>query len=286
MRKLFIFIVGVFLFIPAVCAYVIDGDVSDWGVDLYGTGAADKGYLNTHLPSGGWNIDIVVEDNASSNIYGWQYVGPGYSYGSSDPASDYYKKGNTFDAEAMYFDNDKDYVYLAVITGLPEDGGKAPHNPLFMPGDIGIDIDGDGVYEFGIDIDADTDTAKLYHNLDENDWEGVYFDGVNHSPNYSSSSPWRIIEDDSKEVGDISFVYSSEQNTHYVLEARIPLDYLGLSADIGDPVTYLNIHWTMECGNDVLDLKADVNPVPEPASIIMMGLGLLSILGLRVKRRS
>lgn len=97
--------------------YVIDGDVSDWGIDLFA--ASSKGYLNSHLPSGGLDIDYITEDNAY-NGGGWQYVGPGWTY------------QNYFDAEAIYFDNDQDYAYIAIIQGLPEAGCDPPGAVSFV----------------------------------------------------------------------------------------------------------------------------------------------------------
>ncbi|HEC98869.1 MAG TPA: hypothetical protein ENN18_00575 [Proteobacteria bacterium] len=75
--------------------YTIDGQVDDWGVDLYASGAVEKSYLDTELPSGGLNIDVVTEDNASSNVYGWVYVGPGSSYGGKVKVNGEYKYMNS-----------------------------------------------------------------------------------------------------------------------------------------------------------------------------------------------
>jgi len=58
------------------------------------------------------------------------------------------------------------------------------------------------------------------------------------------------------------------------MEAMVPLEYLGL-AGIPDDGANLWLHWTMKCGNDFLNLKATVNAVPEPASFLLVGVGLL-----------
>jgi len=98
MKKLVLAVVCALLYIPLAGAYVIDGNVSDWGIDL--NDANNMGYLDTHLPSGGLDIDVATEDNTDAS-QGWKQVYPGWSY------------KNKFDAEAIYFDNDAHNAYIA-----------------------------------------------------------------------------------------------------------------------------------------------------------------------------
>ncbi len=237
--------------------YSINGNLDDWGITLSST-ATNINYFDTNLPSGGLDIDVITEDNAD-NSSGYQYVGPGYTYG-----------GNYFDVEAIYFDNDQTYAYIAIVQGLPIGGGTAPNSPWFLPGDIAIDIPGGTPYEYGIDISD----GNLYSVTA---WDNVYYS------QHSISNPWQI--NTGINPSTINFVYSGEQYTHYVLEAAIPLSSLGLSANPGDPVSLLSIHWTQECGNDYLTLNADVNPVPEPSTLLLLGAGLVGIGLLSLRKR-
>ena len=243
---------------------IIDGYVDDWGIDLTASGADMIGYLDTHHPSGGLDIDYVTEDN-TDKYKKWREVGPLWSY------------YNWFDAEALYFDNDQSYAYIALITGMPEGGYQAPDYPLFDGGDIAIDVDNDPTtgeygFEYGIDIFAGELKAV-------DDWQDVYYSEG------SAANPYRILSHSSSTP--IDFVYSGVQNSHYVLEARFPLSYLELSAEPGDLVHRLKIHWAEECGNDFLTLNADVNPVfvPEPSTFVLFGLGALGLFGYGWKRR-
>ncbi len=114
--------------------YTIDGMLDDWGVDISVPAADRRGYLDTHVPSGS-TVQAVTEDNADK-YREWTKVEPQWSH------------YNHCDAEALYFDNDHTYVYVAVVTGLRKEGYDPPGNPVngddhhaFMPGDIGISAD-------------------------------------------------------------------------------------------------------------------------------------------------
>ncbi|MCM8774592.1 MAG: PEP-CTERM sorting domain-containing protein [Candidatus Omnitrophica bacterium] len=254
MRKIFLFLcLGITPLIGY--GYIIDGYVDDWGVNLSPINAKSKGYLDSNLPTGGLDIDFITEDNAD-DTGNWP-VGPG---GSTK---------NYYDAEAFYFDNDANYAYIALSQGLSRSG----YNSI-DPGDIAIGFSS-GSYSYGIDVssyDPGNKKANLYGNIKS--WDSVTISA--HQP---YSDPWRfkITGGNAQLLDAIDFVYSSSQNTHYILEARIPLTLLGVTATPGSSITPIFLHWTMECGNDFLNLSADINPVPEPSSLVLM---LLSFLGL------
>ena len=240
---------------------VTDGNISDWGVTFDANGWK-KGYLDTHLPTGKNDVDFVTEDNAdkkSGNIN----VGPGYS------------NGNQYDAEAMYFDNDKNYGYIAIVTGL------SPNETAYPAGDIFLDTGyfqnsgnpaDKALYQYVIDIQE----SKLYRLSGDASHTSAWIGATV----YPESNPWRATDNNSKRtfISDVVLNYSpTAVQNHYFLETVFPLASIGYSANPGDPTRDLWMHWTMKCGNDALNLKGDVNPtVPEPSSLslLLTGLGL------------
>jgi hypothetical protein len=255
MRQVIFALLGICLFSsPAAAFYTINGDVSDWGINL--SAASSKNYLDNNLPSGGNDIDAYTEDNVDATT-GFAYVGPGYS------------QGNLYDAEAMYFDNDNTYAYIAVITGTPQTGSQ------FRTGDLFFDtlLPSDNHYRYGIN----TQSGQLYSVTG---WQNVVYS------QHAISNPWRIENGATLgNPGDTQFAYSTTAvNDHYVMEAKIPLFLLGLTSETTIPNKKLYVHWTMECGNDYLNLEGDISHhAPEPASLALLASGLVGLFGFRRK---
>jgi len=237
--------------VPAM-AYVIDGDLDDWGVDLSAGLGGDK---SAWVPSS-LTADWIVEDNIDGASYpgykdwtgysatGVHIKGHGTSYGLYAEPTIEDKNGKMWvqpvggeqsDIEAFYFDSDATNAYFAIVTSVPESGWIAI-------GDLALDIDKDGYYEYGIALHG-TDKGKVYKNPT---WTKP--------SDFPDSEPCRITGGKPTGNGLISYNdthISDNERTNYIIEVSVPRDALG-----NPPGTQLsNLHATITCGNDVIELE-------------------------------
>ena len=129
-----------------VCGkYTADGSLSDWGVDLTNDWSQEASWL----PNSG--VSFVVEDNRDPTYgetpIGVHIRGRGSSYTSYlEPKIQHNDGrfltqpygGEHYDMEAIYFDEDADCIYVALVTSEnPSAGGDQ------RPGDLALNLDND-----------------------------------------------------------------------------------------------------------------------------------------------
>lgn len=275
MKKITCIMLGV-LFI--VCnatsswAYVMDGDLSDWGVDLFVDWVPDS-------PT----ADYVEQDDWIN----WPH---------------YYTEN--VDLEALYFDDDNRYAYVGYVSTLFQ------HYYPYA-GDMALDLDGDGQYEYGICIKGLKEGAGKNRPLQylptwkmpsnsQMDESLVKAAGPFHIGGWQLGGPngegdlsmltgqhmgdveaWYTLDWDIE--GDIKGGGSAVWKWTWTLEMRID-KFLFNDLPLSGQVIVLN--QTMSCANDYLRLKGDFDHgvIPEPATIFMFTLGALGMGVIRRKR--
>ncbi len=210
--------------------------------------------------------------------------------------------GQAFDAEYLLYDLDGDILSIGLQTGFDIATGNQLHNgTMYYSGDLALSFDGatignSSTYEYAVDFglttkdyydnpvgigDGDQDTEGVYSvsqwNLDNDVDSGIYF---------NESNPFAM--DEGAIVTDALVANSTNTNdlpinSSYFRKVQIDLSKI-LGVDWAHNGFNLDAHWTMSCGNDAINGHLDVTPVPEPATLLLVGSGIVGILTRRKKK--
>lgn len=283
----------------------VDGDLvgpNDWG------GPASVGSGNH--PASVWEPQRgawVAEDSVTTFDGYSGYVGPGYG-------------GQDFDIEALYsgFDLATNTIYVAIVTGFTLDG----YDPFGVPdsflNDGAYTNAGDRVYAGDVFIDFGwgdtsaagndpTNPAYAAHTWDlafrigqdGGNWNataltvgGTIGTPSPNAPEYGyNGGPFQATGGTT--LGPVDFAYglNGAGTDHHVYEFGFQLDptrdALWIDQLVGG--NGYGVHWTMSCGNDVLDLHVAPVPAPLPGAAALGALGSLTLAArgfLRRKRAS
>ena len=270
-------------FSASVSAYTIDGDLSDWGLGALET---DAWNINeTWVPNAG--VMYVVEDNHNPNhggVTGIHIKGIGSSYSFYDEPkllrcnTTYYVSEpygeEPYDLEAMYFDQDSDNFYVAIVTSLvPTATGWQRQGDLAMNLDNNLTT-GDYGYEYGVRIHEDSEQGKI---IKDPIWDAVGY--------LCPVGPDVIKDGTGTYSGDAEIAYTKSWLTktdngydNYVIEMSVNKSDVGVSG----PVSFSSLRVTDNCIND------HISYVPEfPGIAITLALivGLIFSVYLVQNRR-
>jgi len=230
--------------------------------------------------------DITIDDEISSSTTGWygqeedQEVEPGCVGSQAWDLEGFFLKGSE----------------LQAVGGFDFKNGVANY-PSYTTGDIFIDTDGSTTssitqtsygqtnvnnnfgYEYVIDLSFDDYSYKVLKlNSDSTTVTVSYYQN-------QSSNPWKYAYGGTEITGGGgTFAYYAD-----LLDADVD----GLQGGSHYAITGFDLnfisgmaftsHLTLGCGNDNL-MGSGTAPVPEPATIILMGTGLLGIAGVGRKK--
>jgi hypothetical protein len=278
---------------------VTDGSISDWGVNLgtaYSGDASPTHYSDGWKPIGHANVDYIVENNENGQGTHIKKTGlidspqafvelPITDYSGANHTQP--SGGESYDIEAMYFDDDNSSMYLAIVTSLPPQGVyDSANQKTWKMGDIALDIThtdgktGDSAYEYGIQT-LDNGSTKQGYVLKNPSWD----DPDNRQ--FPSDGPLNCSGGNYEGSATIQYLQASQSDNgvpNYIIEAKIP------KSAIGNPSAgqMADLHLTIGCGNDEIELspvKFNTN-VPEFPTVVLpfaAVMGLMLIFGRRNK---
>jgi len=264
----------------AALNYTIDGDPSDWGIDIL---TGNWSLNDTWVPNDG--VEFVVEDNVDPRWAGYAHgvhikgVGSNYTRYYEDKVwSSHYNAsvveplgGEPWDLEAKYLDEDDRYIYVLIVTSLAPDakGDSAP-------GDLALNLDGNSStgeygYEYGVKLGTNTGLSQGDIGYLP-DWEVPKYIPENRP------SVFKGYLSGGDKNGTATVVYKQipvdDYGHHnYVIEMAIPKDKVGMAGkSLKDPPTK-TIHICDACGNEHID-----NSIPEFLTIVIPVGAILGLI--------
>ena len=265
----------------AALKYTIDGDPSDWGIDIL---TGDWSVNETWVPNDG--VEFIVEDNRDPRWGGTTGVhikGVGSSYERYFEDKVMHRDGylvaepyggEKWDLEAKYVDEDDEYIYILIVTSLAPDATGD-----LAPGDLALNLDADDTtgefgYEYGVKLGTKTGLSQWDIGYLP-DWEEPYYIPENRP------SVFKGYLEGGYKTGTAIGAYvqipvSDNGEPNYVVEVAIPKDKVGMAGkNLTDSPLPKMIYTCDACGNDHVE-----NPIPEFLTVAIpagMVIGLVYI---------
>lgn len=196
--------------------------------------------------------------------------------------------GQPYDIEQLfYYFEDADpnnltggTLHVAMVSGF-----NAAGVGNIQAGDLFLDLGNTGSFNLAVAVGSDIPAryGKAWSNSGAPNWTTT---SVNVPAHAGSADPYRVDETQPGAIAynGVNVAWGAIGTRHNFLEVSIDVD-AGLEDVLTNQFGGLGIHWTMECGNDYIDVHDDTpfTPVPEPATAMLFGMGMLGV-ALRARR--
>jgi hypothetical protein len=221
--------------------------------------------------------DFDSHNNTSDISY------PGHGFVPSPGLDD--EGGELYDIEGLNFAYANDSIFITVTNSFGFGINSTYWGQYFRSGDLFFGFDGSND-QFAISFDdGNVYSVSSWDYI--SDIPGTYYNNlairfgvgafrINTGTNLGGDGMLTYYQG-----YETNPMYAYQTDT-YLFEFRFAASALGVNID---DYSQINFHQTEECGNDLLEKSYDLGVVPEPGTILLLGLGLLGVgAGLRRKK--